>query len=227
MVFLFRSVNARTEAALLGFGGGVMTASSFFSLLLPASEYAEQHGWQPSVPLCVGFLAGTLLVFLANLFLERRRTAMPRGDESRRTSLLVFAVTLHNIPEGLSVGVAFGAAGASAAAAFALAIGIAVQNFPEGAAVSLPLRREGTSKGKAFLLGSLSGATEPVAGCIGFLAASAVAALLPFSLSFAAGCMIAVALCEVLPDAVSRAPGPAFWGCTVGFSVMMLLDTFF
>ena len=209
---------------LLGFGGGVMVASSFFSLLTPAIEQAAAIGQPLWFPLPLGYLLGVLCVFACDRFVERRQNAPP---SRRRAGLLVFAVTLHNIPEGLAVGVAFGAvaSGSSFAAAVALAVGIAIQNFPEGAAVALPLRREGVPVRRAFALGSLSGITEPIAGFIGFLAAHFVSGILPLTLSLAAGCMLAVALCEIIPACIGRSKAVGLWGVTTGFLIMMLLDT--
>ena len=226
VVLLFRRFGGKVMDALLGFGGGVMIASSFFSLIAPAIETAEKNGQPFWLPVSAGFLSGVLLIFLCDLFLQRRRCRADESPSRRRSSLLIFAVTLHNIPEGLAVGVAFGAAlsGQGLLAAVTLALGIGIQNCPEGAAVALPLYRDGMNKGKAFFFGSLSGIAEPVAGCIGFLAARLIQGILPFILCLAAGCMMAVAFAEVIPECTARHKNIGLWGLSAGFVVMTLLD---
>lgn len=227
LVLFLRNISDKAMDAMLGFGGGVMVASSFFSLLKPAVEIAKEQS-QPlwlSIPL--GFLVGAVIIFLCDLFLHKRTfKAMQMNEGKRRSALLIFAITLHNIPEGLAVGVAFGAAasGNTLGAAFALALGIGIQNFPEGAAVSLPLYRDGMKRGKAFLMGSLSGIAEPIAGCIGFIAAWFISGILPFVLSLAAGCMLAVAFGEIIPECLCRSKNVGLWGLIGGFLVMMMLD---
>ena len=226
VVLLFRNIGERVMDAMLGFGGGVMIASSFFSLILPAIEGAKNNGQPVWLPVAFGFLLGVLLIFLGDLFLKQKCAARCETPAKRRIALLIFAITLHNIPEGLAVGVAFGAAqneGGALAAAM-LALGIGLQNFPEGAAVSLPLFRDGMKKGKAFALGALSGVAEPLAGCVGFFAARLMQGILPYILCLAAGCMMAVAFCEVIPECTARHKNIGLWGLSAGFVLMMLLD---
>ena len=226
VVLLFHKFSDKVMDCLLGFGGGVMVASSFFSLISPAIEIANENGQPLWLPVPLGFLLGVLVIFLCDLFLMKRCERLNESPSRRRSTLLIFAITLHNIPEGLAVGVAFGAAlsGQGVLAAAMLALGIGIQNFPEGAAVSLPLYRDGMNKGKAFFFGSLSGIAEPVAGCIGFLAAWLIQGILPYILCLAAGCMMAVAFGEVIPECTSRHKNVGLWGLSAGFVVMMLLD---
>ena len=191
LVFFFSGANKSIMGAMLGLAAGVMTAASFWSLLLPAAEMCASLGYAPQVPLLSGFLSGGALLFLGDRFFARLHPLSKR----KRAAMLVFSVTLHNIPEGLCIGVAFGALayalpGAGLGAACMLALGIGLQNFPEGAAVSLPLRREGASRTRAFFWGQISGAVEPLAAVLGALLVLYVRALLPFCLSFAAGAMI-------------------------------------
>lgn len=210
------------QKAMLGFAGGVMTAASVWSLLLPAIEQAEESGGLPGwVPAAGGMVLG--VVFLAALdacvpFLRRSE-----GEESRHQSaLLMTAITLHNIPEGMAVGLAFALAGAEeTAGAAALALGIGIQNFPEGAAISLPLRQAGASRLRAFLGGAASGAVEPLFGVAVVLAAGAVHPLMPWLLSFAAGAMVYVVVEELVPQAQGRS---GTCGFITGFLVMMVLD---
>ena len=210
---------------LLAFGAGVMLASSYFSLLAPSIDMAQELGQLPWLVAAAGFLAGGALLLLADHIMRH----LPCAGK-RRSILLVSSITLHNIPEGMAVGVSFGAlaAGATPAAltaAWMLAIGIALQNFPEGAAVSLPLRREGMHRGKAFFFGQLSGAVEPIAGVLGCLLAVYVQSLLPFLLAFAAGAMVIVVIAELVPES-QRSLRPAWMAMATmaGFTVMMILD---
>jgi len=230
-VFLRREPSRSLLDAMLGFAAGVMIAASFWSLLAPAIEMAG--GWLPAV---VGFLTGGAFLRLLDRVLPHLHLGFPMEEaEGPRTSLhktvlLVLAVTLHNIPEGLAVGVAFGALAAGLptatfSGAVALALGIAIQNLPEGVAVSMPLRREGLSPGKSFLFGQLSGAVEPVAGVIGAALVIIALPLLPYALSFAAGAMIFVVVEEVIPEAQRGGNADlATTGAMVGFAVMMALD---
>lgn len=220
-VFLLgRTPGEAVKKALLGFAAGVMLAASVWSLLIPAEEMA---GWLPA--LC-GFLWGVgflLLLDGAAPLLWRQKTASP---EERRRSLLLFAVTLHNLPEGMAVGVVFAGAMAEGSAvtmagAFALSVGIALQNLPEGAIVSAPSLEAGGSKGRAFLKGVLSGAVEPLGAVLAFIASAAVGAVLPYVLSFAAGAMVYVAVRELIPES-GGAYGTVF--LALGFGVMMALD---
>ena len=225
-VFFFaRKVCERAQGALLGFAAGVMMAASVWSLILPAIEQTEAEGrLPPFLPAAAGIVLGALTLFLLDELVRRRG-----GGEVHSDFLLLSAITLHNIPEGVAVGLAFALAadGESLAGAFALALGIGVQNFPEGAAVSVPLRREGYSRRKSFLLGQASGMVEPVAGVAGAMLVVRTEAILPYALSFAAGAMILVAVHELIPECQRNQetnPYSATMGIVIGFAVMMLLD---
>jgi zinc transporter, ZIP family len=235
-VFTTREVSRKLLDAMLGFAGGVMIAASYWSLLAPAIEMSEGRllpAWFPAV---TGFLLGGVCLRAVDMVLPHLHLGFRRDEAEglkttwQRSVLLVLAITLHNIPEGLAVGVAFGAAAsgvpsATVAGAVALAIGIGLQNFPEGVAVAVPLRREGLSTLKSFWYGQLSAVVEPIAGVIGALAVVAMRPLLPYALSFAAGAMIFVVVEEVIPE--SHRGGNtdlATMGSMVGFAVMMLLD---
>jgi zinc transporter, ZIP family len=236
LVFFFKTINRRVLDGMLGFAAGVMIAASYWSLLAPAIEMAEGGPLPAYVPAAIGFLAGGAFLWGADRLLPHLHLGLELEDAEgiptswRRSVLLVLAITLHNIPEGLAVGVAFGAAAsgmpaATLAAAIALAIGIGIQNFPEGAAVSVPLRREGMSRGKAFLYGQASGAVEPIAGVIGAAAVLLMQPLLPYALSFAAGAMIFVVVEELIPEAqMDKQTDVATIGAMLGFTVMMTLD---
>lgn len=235
-VFLAREIKRKTLDTMLGFASGVMIAASFWSLLAPAIEMAGHQGVPGYIPAVVGFLAGGAFLFLVDKTLPHLHLGQPRafaeGVKTRwqRSILLVLAITLHNFPEGLAVGVAFGAVAAglpetTLAGAVALAIGIGLQNFPEGLAVSAPLRREGLSRTKAFLYGQASGIVEPIAGVLGALAVILVQPLLPYALSFAAGAMIYVVVEELIPEAQNGEHSDmATLGVMLGFAVMMTLD---
>jgi len=236
LVFFFKEVNRRLLDTMLGFAAGVMIAASFWSLLAPSIEMAEEMGGIKWIPPLVGFAAGGGFLFLVDKILPHLHAGLPTSEaEGPKTSLhrsvlLVLAITLHNIPEGLAVGVAFGAAAygmhsASLAGALALALGIGLQNFPEGAAVSIPLRREGFSRWRAFLYGQASGLVEPAAGVIGAFAVLSMRAMLPYALAFAAGAMIYVVVEELIPEAESNGETdlPTL-GALAGFAVMMTLD---
>lgn len=236
MVFFFKSINRRVLDAMLGFAAGVMIAASFWSLLAPAIAMSEDLGVPSWLPAVVGFLLGGLFLRSVDLFLPHLHLGEPIENAEgvhtswRRSVLLVLAITLHNIPEGLAVGVAFGAVAynlpsASLAGAIALAIGIGIQNFPEGAAVSVPLRREGFSRRKCFWYGQLSGAVEPLAGVAGAAAVLLMRPILPYALSFAAGAMIFVVVEELIPESQSdKNTDIATMGAMLGFAVMMMLD---
>ena len=225
MVFFFAGEpRPHFQKALLGFAAGVMTAASVWSLLLPAIDQAAAEGLPPWLPAAGGMLLG--VVFLAALdgLLPRLRRSRGRLDASwRQTTLLMTAITLHNVPEGMAVGLAFAlaAGGEGLAGAAALAMGIGIQNFPEGAAVALPLRQGGWSRSRSFAGGMLSGAVEPVFGVLVVLAAAGVEPLRPWLLSFAAGAMLYVVVEELVPQAHSRA---GTCGFVLGFLVMMVLD---
>lgn len=235
-VFVFKSINKHVLNGMLGFAAGVMIAASFWSLLAPAINMAEEAGMIPWIPAVVGFLAGGAFLWLVDMIMPHLHlgpTEEPEGVKTgwQRSILLVLAITLHNIPEGLAVGVAFGAAAAdlpvaSLAGAVALAMGIGLQNFPEGAAVSVPLRREGLSRLKSFVYGQASGVVEPIAGVIGAAAVIAMKPLLPYALSFAAGAMIYVVVEELIPEAQleKHHSNVGTLGAMIGFAVMMLLD---
>jgi ZIP family zinc transporter len=233
-VFFFKNMNRVVLDGMLGFTGGVMIAASFWSLLSPAIEMSEGEGFVKVIPAAVGFALGALFIFgldklLPHLHINFKET---EGVKSpwQRTTLLVLAITLHNIPEGLAVGVLFGgvAAGipeASIAGAVTLAIGIGIQNFPEGIAVSMPLRRMGMSRWKSFMYGQSSAIVEPIAGVLGAVAVTFFTPLLPYALAFAAGAMIFVVVEEVIPETQQdKNTDIATLGFIGGFIVMMMLD---
>ena len=233
-VFFFKNMNRVVLDGMLGFTGGVMVAASFWSLLAPAIEMTEGEGFMKVIPAAVGFLLGAIFIFgldkvLPHLHINFKET---EGIKSpwQRTTLLVLAITLHNIPEGLAVGVLFGgvAAGipeASIAGAVTLAIGIGIQNFPEGIAVSMPLRRMGMSRWKSFMYGQSSALVEPIAGVLGAVAVTFFTPLLPYALAFAAGAMIFVVVEEVIPETQQdKNTDIATLGFIGGFIVMMMLD---
>jgi ZIP family zinc transporter len=240
LVFFFKSINRKILNGMLGFASGVMIAASFWSLLKPATEMADEMSkitgipfWIPPV---IGFLAGGGFLWIVDRILPHLHTGMKLEESEgiktswQRSILLVLAITIHNIPEGLAVGVAFGAlavgkSGATFGAAVALAIGIGLQNFPEGTAVSVPLRREGLSRLRSFWYGQLSGIVEPLAGVLGAAAVIAVEPLLPFALAFAAGAMIYVVIEELIPESqIERESDIATVGGMLGFAVMMTMD---
>ena len=233
-VFFFKNMNRIVLDGMLGFTGGVMIAASFWSLLSPAIEMSEGEGFVKVIPAAVGFLLGAMFIFgldkiLPHLHINFKET---EGMKSpwQRTTLLVLAITLHNIPEGLAVGVLFGgvAAGipeASIAGAVTLAIGIGIQNFPEGIAVSMPLRRMGMSRWKSFMYGQSSAIVEPIAGVLGAVAVTFFTPLLPYALAFAAGAMIFVVVEEVIPEPQQdKNADIATVGLIGGFIVMLTLD---
>jgi ZIP family zinc transporter len=236
MVFFFKTINKKILNSMLGFAAGVMIAASFWSLLKPAIEMAEENGSIPWVPALVGFLAGGAFLLLIDKLLPHLHMGLAIDKSEgiktqwQRSILLVLAITLHNIPEGLAVGVAFGALANNPdtgmlAGAIALAIGIGLQNFPEGAAVSIPLRREGFSRLKSFNYGQLSGVVEPVAGVLGAYLVLTVTPLLPYALSFAAGAMIFVVVEELIPESqTGNETDLSTIGAMLGFATMMLLD---
>ncbi|MEW6178553.1 MAG: ZIP family metal transporter [Chloroflexota bacterium] len=235
-VFLTREVNRRLLDTLLGFASGVMIAASFWSLLAPAIEMASGMGVPGWIPAVIGFLLGGAFLYLVDRLLPHLHLREPFSAAEglkttwQRSVLLVLAITLHNFPEGLAVGVAFGAAAsgipeASIAGAIALAIGIGLQNFPEGLAVSAPLRREGVSRWKSFLMGQASALVEPVAGVLGAAAVFFIQPILPYALAFAAGAMVYVCVEELIPEAQrGEHSDMATIGLMLGFAVMMMLD---
>ena len=236
MVFFFKSINKMVLNSMLGFAAGVMIAASFWSLLKPAIEMAEESGTLPWLPALVGFLSGGAFLLIVDKILPHLHMGLSTDKAEgiktswQRSVLLVMAITLHNIPEGLAVGVAFGALANNPdagmlAGAVALAIGIGLQNFPEGAAVSIPLRREGFSRLKAFNYGQMSGIVEPIAGFIGALLVITITPLLPYALSFAAGAMIFVVVEELIPESqTGNETDFSTIGAMLGFATMMFLD---
>jgi len=230
-VFFTKAVGRKLLDTMLGLAAGVMVAASFWSLLAPAIEMSG-GSW---VPAAVGFLLGGAVLRGIDRLLPHIHPALASGEAEglstswKRSILLVLAVTLHNIPEGLAVGVAFGAAasglgGATLTGAIALALGIGLQNFPEGMAVAMPLRREGLSRFRAFTYGQLSGLVEPIAGVLGAWAVLSVQAILPYALAFAAGAMIFVVVEELIPEAQAENAHLATMGTMLGFAIMMTLD---
>ena len=237
VVFVTNAVNQKLLDAMLGFAAGVMIAASFWSLLAPGIEMAEQLEQIPWLTAVIGFMAGGIFMRLTDKFLPHLHLGLKidkcEGIKTswQRSTLLVLAITLHNIPEGLAVGVAFGAVAAdlpsaTMGGAIALAVGIGIQNFPEGTAVSMPLRREGMTKAKSFLMGQASGIVEPIAGVIGALFVLKMQPVLPYALCFAAGAMIFVVVEELIPESqrIIKNIDTVTMTTMVGFSVMMLLD---
>ena len=224
MVFFFAGEpRPRFQKAMLGFAAGVMTAAAVWSLLLPAIERAGELGLPGWLPAAVGTLSGVGFLAALDSALPRLRRERKAHRTSKQTTLLITAITLHNVPEGMAVGLAFALAakGESLAGAAALAMGIGIQNFPEGAAISLPLRQEGFSRRRAFLGGAASGAVEPIFGVLVVLIAAEAIAAMPWLLSFAAGAMLDVVVEELIPQAHSRA---GTCGFVTGFLIMMVLD---
>jgi ZIP family zinc transporter len=236
MVFFFKTINKKILNGMLGFAAGVMIAASFWSLLKPAIEMAEMHGQIKWLPALTGFLSGGLFLYIIDKILPHLHMGLSIDNAEgihtswQRSILLVLAITLHNIPEGLAVGVAFGTLAsepepAILGGAIALAMGIGLQNFPEGAAVSIPLRREKFSRLKAFWYGQLSGVVEPMAGVLGAWLVLAMKPLLPYALSFAAGAMIFVVVEELIPESqTGNETHISTLGALAGFATMMLLD---
>jgi ZIP family zinc transporter len=237
MVFSKKTIKPKHLDSMLGFAAGVMIAASFWSLLAPGLEMAEQLGQTPWLTAVIGFMGGGVFMRLTDKFLPHLHPGLKIDQKEgiktswQRSTLLVLAITLHNIPEGLAVGVAFGAVAAglpsaTIGGAIALAIGIGIQNFPEGAAVSMPLRREGMSQKKSFLMGQASGIVEPIAGVIGAYFVLMMQPVLPYALCFAAGAMIFVVVEELIPESqrIQANIDMVTMATMVGFSVMMILD---
>lgn len=236
MVFFFKTIERRMLNSMLGFAAGVMIAASFWSLLNPAMEMAAELALSPWIPAVSGFLAGGFFLYFIDKLIPHLHMGLSVENSEgiktswRRSVLLVLAITIHNIPEGLAVGVAFGAVAAgqpsaSLAGAIALAIGIGLQNFPEGAAVSIPLRREGFSRLKSFWYGQLSGVVEPAGAIAGAALVYFIKPVLPYALSFAAGAMIYVVVEELIPEAQQEeSTDLSTLGAMLGFAVMMFLD---
>lgn len=239
LVFFTRDVNYKLLDAMMGFAAGVMIAASFWSLLVPSIEMAAHQGMIEWVPAVIGFLMGGVFLRICDHYMPHLHIGFSREEAEgiptkwKRATLLVLAITLHNIPEGLAVGVLFGAAAsgvdpsgtATIMGAIGLAMGIGIQNFPEGTAVSMPLRRDGVSKGRSFWYGQLSGIVEPMSAVIGAAAVLMVQPMLPYALAFAAGAMIYVVVEELIPESQLRGNTDiATLGTMLGFSVMMILD---
>lgn len=233
IVFFFKEIKKGIMDALLGFSAGVMIAASFWSLLSPAIELADSMNMISWLVVFLGFFSGGLLLFLGDKlydFIQRKNDKIKISEKVKRSFMLVFSITLHNFPEGLVIGVAFGSLaysieGSTLASALTLALGIGLQNFPEGSAVSLPLRRDGFSRKKAFFFGQLSGVVEPIAAVIGAILVLKIQSLLPFLLSFAAGAMIYVVVEELIPESQSNKKKDLMALFTlIGFSIMMILD---
>ncbi len=237
LVFFTRTINQKLLDSMLGFAAGVMIAASFWSLLAPGIEMAEQLGQIPWITAVIGFMAGGVFMRLVDRFLPHLHPGLDISKSEgvktswQRSTLLVLAITLHNIPEGLAIGVAFGAVAAdlpsaTIGGAIALAIGIGIQNFPEGTAVSMPLRREGLSKAKSFFYGQASGAVEPVAAVLGAMFVLSLQGILPYALCFAAGAMIFVVVEELIPESQRRYENidVVTLATMGGFAVMMILD---
>lgn len=236
LVFFFKTMSRKALDGMLGFTGGVMVAASFWSLLAPAIEESPGEGFVKAMPAAIGFGMGALFLYGLDKFVPHLHINFKKDEAEgvqtdwKGTTLLILAITLHNIPEGLAVGVLFGAAAegigdATIGGAIALAIGIGIQNFPEGTAVSMPLRRQGVSRLRSFWFGQLSAIVEPVAGVLGALAVVQMKPLLPYALAFAAGAMIYVVIEEVVPETQrDKYTDIATLGFVGGFIVMMLLD---
>lgn len=235
MVFFMKnSMDKKVEKILLGFASGVMMAASVWSLIIPAIDMAKEQGKIAWVPAAMGFMLGILFLLILDTLIPHLHldSDKPEGIKAKlkKTTMMVLAVTLHNIPEGMAVGVTFagaliGNAGITMAGAFALAIGIAIQNFPEGAIISMPLKSEGMSKGKAFLYGTLSGIVEPIGAIITICLTNLVVPILPYLLSFAAGAMIYVVVEELIPESqAGEHSNIGTIGVAIGFVIMMILD---
>ena len=235
LVYFFKKINKTLMDGMLGFAGGVMIAASFFSLISPAIDMSNSLNLIPWLVVFIGFFFGGFLLFIGDKIYDIYENKHPIKKHNKKASLkrslmLMASITLHNIPEGMAVGVAFGSViygidGATLAAAWTLALGIGLQNFPEGTAVSMPLRREGFSRNKAFFLGQLSGIVEPISGVIAAILVIKIRILLPFLLSFAAGAMIYVVVEELIPESQTNKKKDVMALFTlIGFSVMMILD---
>lgn len=229
LVFIFKSINQKILDMMMGFAAGVMIAASFWSLLSPAIDLLAKAGDNAWLTPAVGFLCGGSFIIGTDLLLSKAQFLQKRASSHKRSVLLTIAVTMHNIPEGLAVGVAFGCVaygvdGTTLFSAIMLAIGIGLQNFPEGTCVSIPLRREGISRLKSFLVGQASGLIEPVAGVLGVIYALKVREALPMALTFSAGAMIAVVCSELIPESFKDNKTLASFGVLSGFVIMMVLD---
>lgn len=226
LVFFFKKVNKKILDLMMGFAAGVMIAASFWSLISPAIELALQLGRVGYIEPAIGFFLGGLFIIISDIILNKKTKI---DSKTKRTILLTSSVTLHNIPEGMAVGVAFGTLalgipGITLISAILLALGIGIQNFPEGVCIAMPIRGEGASRKKAFFLGQASGIVEPFAGVLGVYFALTIQNILPFLLSFSAGAMIAVVCSELIPDSFKDNKTIASVGVLLGFIIMMILD---
>lgn len=232
VVCFFKKINRKILDTTLGFSAGVMIAASFWSLLSPALDLSGELGYIQWLLPALGFIVGGLFVLFSDKFLDKvlkNKKNISNAHSLKKSILLISAITIHNIPEGMSIGVAFGGIasgipGMSVISAIMLAIGIGIQNFPEGAAVSLPLRNEGLSRKKCFLFGQASALVEPIAAVIGVVLVLYIRSILPFLLAFAAGAMIIVAARELLPESVKENKNLSTIGLVIGFVIMMVLD---
>ena len=232
VVCFFKEINTKALATILGFSAGVMIAASFWSLIAPSIELSKELGYIEWLLPTIGFISGGLFVLLSDKFLDKvlkNRKNLNNSNSLRRSILLVSAITIHNIPEGMAIGVAFGGItsgvpGVTLISAVMLAIGIGIQNFPEGAAVSLPLRNEGFSRFKAFMIGQASALVEPISAMIGVVLVLSIRSILPFLLAFAAGAMLTVAARELLPESIRENKNLSTLGLIAGFVIMMILD---
>lgn len=232
VVCFFKNVNKKVLNTILGFSAGIMIAASFWSLLSPAIDLSIELDYIAWLLPMVGFIVGGLFVLLSDRFLDKvlkNKSNLKNSDSLKRSILLVSAITIHNIPEGMAVGVAFGGiasnvSGMTLIGAIMLAVGIGIQNFPEGAAVSLPLRKEGLSRAKSFMFGQASALVEPISAIVGVVLVLTIRGILPFLLSFAAGAMITVAARELLPESVKENKNLSTLGLIFGFTLMMVLD---
>lgn len=232
IVCFFKEMNKRILDTILGFSAGVMIAASFWSLISPALELSNELGYIEWILPATGFIVGGMFILLSEKFLDivlKKKENINDVSSLKRSILLVFAIMIHNIPEGMAVGVAFGGIvsgipGMTLIGAIMLAIGIGIQNFPEGAAVALPLRKEGFSRMKSFMFGQISAIVEPIAAVIGVVLVTSIRSMLPFLLSFAAGAMIAVVARELLPESVKDNKNLSTLGLITGFVLMMILD---
>jgi ZIP family zinc transporter len=227
LVFVYKNVSDKTFCFMMSGAAGIMLASTFFSLLLPAIEQAGEYSY---IILTVGFVLGGLLIILTDLLIEKLNI-FSKDKKEQSCAIMCIAVTVHNIPEGLAVGVAFGALsqgeGVGIVAAVMLAFGIGIQNFPEGMCVAFPLRANGLSRGKSFFIGQLSGVVEIIAGVVGAIAVTVIDGVLPWALSFSAGAMMAVVCSELIPESFASDKVKATLGVVLGFALMMTLDLAF
>ena len=229
VVFFFKKMNKKVLDTVLGFSAGVMIAAAFWSLISPSIELSAELGYIVWLLPAIGFIAGGMFVLVSDSFLDRMLKNKKGANSLKRCILLISAITIHNIPEGMAIGVAFGGIasgvpGMTIVSAIMLAIGIGIQNFPEGAAVSLPLRVEGYSRSKSFIIGQASALVEPIAAVIGAILVMHIRSMLPFLLAFASGAMIIVVARELLPESIRENKNLSTLGLIFGFILMMILD---